>query len=196
MYQILRQIPEALPRLSLEQITDIARPLAAKAGMRLSAWKPIRLLRNGTEVVMRIPPQRGLKYLSAQADPGRRRRRRHFKRWKSTWPRGGRTENEPGMYTRQQRNTMGKAERKKKKGEKADRIEQSSGKVFADLGLNNPAELLAKAKLVQRIADIVTSAEAARRAVVKLRTKNKVCHREAAPKTPSRSQAGGSMWPR
>ena len=67
MYEVLRQIPEALPRLSLDQITEIARPLAAKAGMRLSAWKPIRLLKDGSEVVMRIPPQRGLKYLSAQA---------------------------------------------------------------------------------------------------------------------------------
>ena len=35
--------------------------------MRLSAWRPIRLLRDGAEVVLRIPPQRGLKYLSAQA---------------------------------------------------------------------------------------------------------------------------------
>jgi hypothetical protein len=42
-----------------------------------------------------------------------------------------------------------------KKGEKADRIERSSGNVFADLGFNNPAELLAKAELVQRIADII-----------------------------------------
>jgi predicted XRE-type DNA-binding protein len=44
---------------------------------------------------------------------------------------------------------------KKKKGEKAGRIERSSGNVFADLGLNNPAELLAKAELVQCIADII-----------------------------------------
>jgi predicted XRE-type DNA-binding protein len=50
---------------------------------------------------------------------------------------------------------MRKEEQKKNKGEKADRIEQSSGNVFADLGLNNPAELLAKAELVQRIADII-----------------------------------------
>ncbi len=34
-------------------------------------------------------------------------------------------------------------------------IEPSSGNVFADLGLNNPEELLAKAELVQRIADII-----------------------------------------
>jgi hypothetical protein len=67
LYQVMRQIPEALPRLSLAQLTEMAGPLAAKAGIRLSAWKPIRLLKNGTEVVLSIPPQRGLKYLSAQA---------------------------------------------------------------------------------------------------------------------------------
>ena len=67
LYQILRQIPEAQTRLSLAQLAQMAEPLAAKAGMRLSAWRPIRLLRNGTEVVLSIPPQRGLKYLAAQA---------------------------------------------------------------------------------------------------------------------------------
>jgi len=66
LYQVLRQMPEALPRLSLAQMTQMAGPLSAKAGMRLSAWRPIRLLRDGTEVVLSIPPQRGLKYLSAQ----------------------------------------------------------------------------------------------------------------------------------
>src|SRR3954470_2109430 len=34
-------------------------------------------------------------------------------------------------------------------------VEASSGNVFADLGLKNPEELLAKAQLVQRIADII-----------------------------------------
>ena len=46
-------------------------------------------------------------------------------------------------------------EERKKKGEKPVPIEQSSGNVFADLGLKNPEELLAKAELVQRIADII-----------------------------------------
>jgi hypothetical protein len=66
-YQVMRQIPEALPRLSLAQLTEMAGPLAAKASMRLSAWKPIRLLKDGTEMMLSIPPERGLKYLSAQA---------------------------------------------------------------------------------------------------------------------------------
>jgi hypothetical protein len=67
VYQVMRQVPDALPRLSLAQVTEMAGPLAAKAGMRLSTWKPIRLLKDGTEVMLNIPPQRGLKYLSAQA---------------------------------------------------------------------------------------------------------------------------------
>ncbi len=67
LYQIMRQLPEALPRLSLAQITEMAGPLAAKAGMRLSLWKPVRLLKDGMEVIVSIPPRRGLKYLSAQA---------------------------------------------------------------------------------------------------------------------------------
>ena len=67
LYHVMRQFPEVLPRLSLAQISEMAGPLASRAGMRLSTWAPIRLLRNGTEVVLRIPPERGLKYLSAQA---------------------------------------------------------------------------------------------------------------------------------
>jgi hypothetical protein len=67
LYQIMRQIPEALPRLSVAQMTEMAGPLIAKAGIRLSVWKPVRLLKDGAEVVLSIPPQRGLKYLSAQA---------------------------------------------------------------------------------------------------------------------------------
>ncbi len=55
----------------------------------------------------------------------------------------------------------------KKKDESRVSIEESSGNVFADLGLKNPEELLAKAQLVQRIADIIaerklTQARAAR----------------------------------
>ncbi len=66
IYQFLRRLPEALPQLSLAQITQMAGPLCTKAGMRLTAWRPVRFLRNGAEVLLRIPPQRGLKYLSAQ----------------------------------------------------------------------------------------------------------------------------------
>jgi hypothetical protein len=67
MYQVLRRLPEALPQLSLAQVSQMAGPLCAKAGLRVSTWGPVRLLREGTEVVLRIPPSKGLKYLGAQA---------------------------------------------------------------------------------------------------------------------------------
>jgi hypothetical protein len=66
MYQVLRRLPEALPELTLSQVSQMAAPLCAKAGLRLSTWSPVRLLRDGTEVVLRIPPSKGLKYLGAQ----------------------------------------------------------------------------------------------------------------------------------
>ena len=62
----MRRFPEALPQLSLAQITQMAGPLCKKAGIRLTTWQPVRFLRDGAEVVFRIPPQRGLKYVSAQ----------------------------------------------------------------------------------------------------------------------------------
>jgi predicted XRE-type DNA-binding protein len=46
-------------------------------------------------------------------------------------------------------------EARKKRDDARVSIEESSGNVFADLGLKNPEELLAKAQLVQRIADII-----------------------------------------
>ncbi len=67
MYQVLRRLPEALPQLSLAQVSQMAGPLCAKAGLRVSTWAPVRLLREGKEVVLRIPPSKGLKYLGAQA---------------------------------------------------------------------------------------------------------------------------------
>ncbi|WP_074316938.1 helix-turn-helix domain-containing protein [Singulisphaera sp. GP187] len=42
-----------------------------------------------------------------------------------------------------------------KKDEEPLRIEESSGNVFADLGLKNPEELFAKAELVHRICTII-----------------------------------------
>ena len=67
LYQVLRQMPEALPAAEPGSVTQIAGPLAAKAGLRLSTWSRSGCCENGTEVVLRIPPQRGLKYLAAQA---------------------------------------------------------------------------------------------------------------------------------
>jgi hypothetical protein len=64
---VLKRFPEALPRLSLTQLTEMAGPLATKAGLRLSHWRAVRLLKDGAEVVLKIPPERGLKYVAAQA---------------------------------------------------------------------------------------------------------------------------------
>ncbi len=66
-YQVLRRVPEALPRLGVDEVADLGRALCACAGLRLSTWGPIRLLKNGQDVLVRIPPSRGLKYLAAQA---------------------------------------------------------------------------------------------------------------------------------
>jgi hypothetical protein len=66
VYQVLRRLPEALPKMSLAQVVATAQPLCAKAGLRLSRWKPFQLLREGVAVPFRIPPERGLKYVAAQ----------------------------------------------------------------------------------------------------------------------------------
>ena len=66
-YRVLRKMPEALPRLTLPEIADLGRGLATKAGLTLSTWGPLRFLKEGEEVVRRIPPTRGLKYLGVQA---------------------------------------------------------------------------------------------------------------------------------
>jgi hypothetical protein len=66
LYEVLRRAPEALPRMPLAQLAAVARPLCAKAGLRLSTWAPFRLLKDGAEVVLQIPPRTGLKYLGAQ----------------------------------------------------------------------------------------------------------------------------------
>jgi hypothetical protein len=65
-YRVLRRVPEALPRLSVAEVADLGRALCARAGFKLSTWGPLRFLKEGREVVLRIPPGRGLKYLAAQ----------------------------------------------------------------------------------------------------------------------------------
>jgi len=47
-------------------------------------------------------------------------------------------------------------------------IEPSSGNVFADLGLKNPEELLAKAELVQRISEILAERKLTQAGAAKL----------------------------
>ena len=66
IFQVLRRLPEALPQLSLSQITQMAGPLCPKAGIanRVLATRPILARRCGAR--FRIPPERGIKYVSAQ----------------------------------------------------------------------------------------------------------------------------------
>ncbi len=66
VYQVLRRTPEAMQLMPLAQLSAMARPLCAKAGLRLSLWNPVTLIREGVELTLKIPPQRGLKYLGAQ----------------------------------------------------------------------------------------------------------------------------------
>lgn len=65
-YRVMRRVPEALPRLGITEVADMGRTLCSKAGIRLSTWGPLRFLKDGRELILRIPPQRGLKYLAAQ----------------------------------------------------------------------------------------------------------------------------------
>ena len=66
VYSVFQRLPEALPRMSLSQVADLARPLCAKSGIKVSSWRPLQLLRAGVAVPLQIPPERGLKYLAAQ----------------------------------------------------------------------------------------------------------------------------------
>ncbi len=66
-YQVLRRLPEALPKLTVAEIADLGRGLCARAGLALSTWGPLRFLKDGEEVIRRIPPGKGLKYLGLQA---------------------------------------------------------------------------------------------------------------------------------
>ena len=66
-YQVLRRLPDALPKLTVPEIADLGRALGSKAGLTLSTWGPLRFLKDGEEVIRRIPPTRGLKYLGVQA---------------------------------------------------------------------------------------------------------------------------------
>jgi predicted XRE-type DNA-binding protein len=47
-------------------------------------------------------------------------------------------------------------------------VEESSGNVFADLGLKDPEELLARSQLVQRIADIIAERQLTQARAAKL----------------------------
>jgi len=66
-YRVLRRLPEALGRMGVVEVADLGRPLCRKAGLQLSRFAPMRFLKDGQQLLRRIPPGRGLKYLGAQA---------------------------------------------------------------------------------------------------------------------------------
>lgn len=73
MFSVLRHAPEALSKMSLEQVTRSAAPLWTKAGLRISIWAPMRFMKQGTSVIVRIPTERWAKYVGvnvAQAGLG------------------------------------------------------------------------------------------------------------------------------
>jgi hypothetical protein len=70
---VLKQFPQAMNKMGLDSLEAVVRPLARKAGVTLSRFEPLRFLKDGREVLMRVPPGRGMKYLaieSAQAGVG------------------------------------------------------------------------------------------------------------------------------
>jgi hypothetical protein len=64
---LLRRLPEALPRLGLDQLSSISAPLCRKAGLRLSTWAPVRLLKDGRPVLLAVPAGPWTKYVAASA---------------------------------------------------------------------------------------------------------------------------------
>ena len=63
----MQSYPEALVELGVREATDLARPIAAKAGLRLTRWSPVRFVKDGAVVLRSIPADRGLKYLAIEA---------------------------------------------------------------------------------------------------------------------------------
>jgi hypothetical protein len=66
-YRLLGRLPEALPRMSLDKLSEVAGPFCRKAGLKLTTWEPVRVLKNGVRKLVQIPPEKGIKYAAAQA---------------------------------------------------------------------------------------------------------------------------------
>ncbi len=67
LQRVLKQMPNAMNRMTIGQVEEIVRPLARKAGVTLSRFEPLRFLKDGRELLMRVPPERGLKYLAIES---------------------------------------------------------------------------------------------------------------------------------
>ena len=71
--KVLKEFPQVLKKIELRQLNEMIGPLAGRAGISISRFEPLRFLKEGREVIMRIPPDRGIKYLafeSGQASVG------------------------------------------------------------------------------------------------------------------------------
>ena len=66
-FRVLRRWPEAMNRLGVASLSDLARPFCARAGLRLSTWAPVRVFQDGARRLLTIPAERGLKYVGLQA---------------------------------------------------------------------------------------------------------------------------------
>ena len=65
-YRVLGRLPEAVPRMSLGALSEIAGPFCRKAGLKLTTWEPVRVFKNGLRKIVQIPPEKGIKYVGAQ----------------------------------------------------------------------------------------------------------------------------------
>lgn len=65
--RVMKEMPQAVSRMSISQAEEVLRPLARKAGMTISRFEPIRFMKDGREFIMKIPPDRGLKYLAMES---------------------------------------------------------------------------------------------------------------------------------
>ena len=65
-YQVLKRMPEALPKLGVSEVAELGKALCGRAGLHLSTWGPITFLKEGAISLRNIPADRGLKYLRNQ----------------------------------------------------------------------------------------------------------------------------------
>lgn len=66
-FELLRRLPEVLPRLDLVQTTQLAEPLCRRAGIRLTNWKPLAFTGSKGLTTLPIPVQFGLRQAALQS---------------------------------------------------------------------------------------------------------------------------------
>ena len=88
-YQVLRRLPEALPRLTVPEIADLGRGLCAKAGLGPHHLGAAPVPQGGRGDRPPDPPLAGPEVPGRPGHPGRRRASSGSARWRSTWPAAG-----------------------------------------------------------------------------------------------------------